>query len=163
MAERSRRPKYSPNQTKPETEARIVEQRKQRPDWGAMKLHYLLKQESPELSSLSVRTVQRVIERHHFVNDEDRPAAPALRRFERQHPNELWQMDFKGPQGFNKACAVGPLSILDDHSHYLIALEQLSSTKAQGAKQTLRRCLWTMVRRGGTTTVPGDLPNSTCG
>lgn len=46
-------------------------------------------------------------------------------------------MDFKGPQGFNKGSPVGPLSVLDDHSRYLIALKHLGSTKMEGVRSTL--------------------------
>ena len=53
---------------------------------------------------------------------------PALQRFERATPNELWQMDFKGPKSWHQP--VGPLSVLDDHSRYVIALEALGSTHA---------------------------------
>jgi hypothetical protein len=34
--------------------------------------------------------------------------------------NELWQMDFGGPRGWRHP--VGQLSVIDDHSRYLIAL-----------------------------------------
>ena len=43
-----------------------------------------------------------------------------MQRFERGAPNQLWQMDFKGPVGWE--APVGPLSVLDDHSRYAIAL-----------------------------------------
>ena len=41
--------------------------------------------------------------------------------------NQLWQMDFKSPVGWE--APVGPLSVLDDHSRYAIALEGLWSTQ----------------------------------
>jgi len=44
--------------------------------------------------------------------------------------NQLWQMDFKGPKGWDQA--VGPLSVLDDHSRYALALENTGSTQARG-------------------------------
>ena len=40
-----------------------------------------------------------------------------MQRFERGAPNELWQMDFKSPKGWN--APIGPLSVLDDHSRTL--------------------------------------------
>ena len=62
-----------------------------------------------------------------------------VQRFERATPNELWQMDFKGPAGFNTGVATGPLSILDDHSRFLLALEHLGSTRMCGVQRTLER------------------------
>src|SRR5215469_11139603 len=92
IAERSRRPHRSPTQTAPELEVHIVALRRVYPDWGARKLSVLLGRQGIELPS---STVHRVLLRHGLVRDQDRHR-PALRRFEREHPNELWQMDFKG-------------------------------------------------------------------
>ena len=64
-----------------------------------------------------------------------RPTIPALQRFERERPNELWQMDFKGPRGWPQP--VGPLSVLDDHSRYLIALAANGSTQGEPVRQQL--------------------------
>ena len=60
---------------------------------------------------------------------------PATQRFERSQPNELWQMDFKGPKLWHQA--VGPLSVLDDHSRYLIALQAVGSTRGQVVREQL--------------------------
>ena len=44
-------------------------------------------------------------------------------------------MDFKGPVGWE--APVGPLSVLDDHSRYVVALHGTWSTKAEPVKQQL--------------------------
>jgi hypothetical protein len=58
-----------------------------------------------------------------------------VERFERRAPNQLWQMDFKSPVGWD--APVGPLSVLDDHSRYAITLQGTWSTKAEPVKQGL--------------------------
>jgi transposase InsO family protein len=137
VADRSRRPLRSPRRTAAEIEQAVVELRQRWPDWGAPKLHALLEVERGGKSPITVRTVHRILERYHLIRDEDRNI-PALKRFERSQPNELWQMDFKGPHGgFTKSSAVGPLSILDDHSRYVVALQQLGSTRMVGVRATL--------------------------
>lgn len=138
ITDRSRRPKNSPKRTASETEQYIVSLREKWPDWGAPKLLEILRREKPEWGGISERTVHRVLDRNGLILDEDRPSRPANKRFEREHPNDLWQMDFKGPQGFNNG-SVGPLSILDDHSRYLIELRHLGSTKLSGVRETLQR------------------------
>jgi hypothetical protein len=60
-----------------------------------------------------------------------------VQRFEKSRPNELWQMDFKGPKGWNQP--VGPLSVLDDHSRYLIALEATGRTGAGPVRECLEQ------------------------
>jgi transposase InsO family protein len=131
VEERSRRPHLSPRQTASGIEARIVTMRQQRPDWGARKLAVLLERDGIQLP---VITVHRVLVRHGLVLDQDR-RHPATGRFEREHPNELWQMDFKGQKG-SKA-AIGPLSVLDDHSRYLVALEQTGTTRGEAVRERL--------------------------
>jgi hypothetical protein len=78
-----------------------------------------------------VRTVHRILEHHHLIQDRDRHP-PATKRFERGAPNELWQMDFKGSPGSHSDSPIGPLSILDDHSRYVLALEQVGSHEDAG-------------------------------
>lgn len=126
VQEHSRRPQRSPRQVSREVVEAVVALRRQRPDWGAQKLHHLLRDQHPELPSISISTLHRILDREGLVENDDRHHA-AQERFERNRPNELWQMDFKGPQGFNRG--IGPLSILDDHSRYVILLKQVGSTQ----------------------------------
>lgn len=136
VVERSRRPQHSPARTPAEGEQVVVELRRQYPDWGAPKLAVLLGQQLPG-AGVCQRTVHRILVRHHLLHPEDRQR-PALGRFERSAPNELWQMDFKGSHGLQGPSPVGPLSVWDDHSRYLIALEQLGSTAAAGVQRSLK-------------------------
>ncbi len=136
VRDRSRRPLHSPARTAAEIEAAVVALRGQYPDWGAPKLLVLLRQRHPDWT-LCERTVHRILDRHQLLHEKDRHP-PAVQRFERSAPNQLWQMDFKGPQGFNRGCPVGPLSVLDDHSRYLLALQRLGSSRAGGVWRTLQ-------------------------
>ena len=131
VVEKSRRPRNSPKQTAAEIEQRVVELRGQRPDWGARKLQVLLAREGMHLP---VITVHRILLRRGLVRPQDR-FRTAVERFERRAPNQLWQMDFKSPLGWD--APVGPLSVLDDHSRYAIALHGTWSTKAEPVKQRL--------------------------
>jgi transposase InsO family protein len=133
IAERSRRPHSSPTQTAPELEARIVALRQIYPDWGARKLAVLLRRQGMDLPS---STVHRVLLRHGLVRDQDRHRS-AVRRFERAQPNELWQMDFKGPKNWPKAYTA--LSVIDDHSRYLIALEATARPEGRLVRRHLER------------------------
>jgi transposase InsO family protein len=131
VVEKSRRPRHSPRQTAEEVEERIVHLREQRPDWGARKLQVLLARENIQVP---VITVHRILLRRGLVRAQDQFRA-AVERFERGTPNQLWQMDFKSPVGWG--APVGPLSVLDDHSRYAIALQGTWCTKAEPVKQRL--------------------------
>jgi len=139
VQDHSRRPHLSPHQTAVEIEARIVTLRRQRPDWGARKLAVLLEREG---LVVPVITVHRVLVRHGLVLDQE-GRKQATRRFEREQPNQLWQMDFKGQKG--SSAAIGPLSVLDDHSRYLVALQQTGTT---GSK-VVRECLQSVFQANG--------------
>ncbi len=131
IAERSRRPQRSPRQTGEEREQRVVELRQRYPDWGARKLQVLLARSGVELPA---STIHRILLRRGLVRGWDRQET-ALQRFERAEPNQLWQMDFKGSKGWDRP--VGPLSLLDDHSRYLIALRGTWTTKAEAVREQL--------------------------
>ncbi len=139
IEEQSRRPHLSPQRTAAAIEARIVALRRQRPAWGARKLAVLLEREG---LVLPVITVHRVLVRHDLVLDRE-SRRQAVGRFEREQPNQLWQMDFKGQKG--SSAAIGPLSVLDDHSRYLVALEQTGTTRGE----VVRECLQGVFRANG--------------
>jgi transposase len=131
IAERNRRPQRSPQQTSGKLEQRVVEVRQRYPDWGARKLQVLLGREGVELTR---STIHRILLRHDLIRESQRHRQ-ALQRFERGTPNELWQMDFKSPKGWN--APIGPLSVLDDHSRYLLVLRATWSTRAELVREQL--------------------------
>lgn len=133
VLERSRRPKHSPQRTAPELEERVAALRQERPDWGARKLQHLLQREGVRLPG---STIHRILLRYDLVRAWDRRPL-AMKRFERAQPNQLWQMDFKGPKGWDQP--LGPLSVLDDHSRYALALENTASTQTQQVRAVLER------------------------
>jgi transposase InsO family protein len=97
---------------------------RQETGWGAKKLHAVLRDEQGV--RVPVRTIHRILERRGLVSEEAH--AQALQRFERSAPNELWQMDTKGkyPRP-ERECH--PLSLLDDHSRYLVGLYALPALR----------------------------------
>jgi transposase len=84
IEEHSRRPRHSPRQTAPPVAQRILQLRRERPDWGARKLQSLLRAEG---ILLPVITVHRVLLRHGLVRPDDR-RSPAWQRFQREAPNQ---------------------------------------------------------------------------
>ena len=132
LSERSRRPRSSPTRTAAGIEQRIVGLRRERPDWGARKLSVLLEREGLKVPRM---TVHRVLLRQGLVREQDR-IQQATGRFEREQPNQLWQMDFKSPKGWGQP--VGPLSVLDDATRYVIALEGTWSTRWEPVRERLK-------------------------
>lgn len=125
VRERSRRPLHSPAQTDLAKEWRVVELRRQY-GWGAKKIRVLLEEEG---ISLPLTTVHRILKRRDLIGLKE-SHAPALERFERAAPNELWQMDGKGEYRASDGICY-PLSILDDHSRYAVGLYALGAFSAE--------------------------------
>lgn len=117
LEDRSRQPKTSPRQTPQPVVKRILRIR-DRYYWGAAKIHTILR--NKQLPIPSVRTVNAILQRNGRVGRTQRPE-PDIQRFERSQANELWQLDFKGPVEVQRQ-RVYPLTILDDHSRYLLRL-----------------------------------------
>jgi transposase InsO family protein len=139
VKELSRRPHHSPTRTHVEHEARVKAFR-ERYGWGAKKLQVLLEREGV---SLPVITINRILKRHDLINQQA-SHSPAVRRFERSYPNELWQMDFKGDYAVRSGRCY-PLSILDDHSRYLVGLYALGDQTGE----SVNTCLINTFKRYG--------------
>lgn len=132
LQEQSRRPDHSPRKTAAEIEDRIVELRHQY-GWGPRKLHRLLRREG---ICIARSTIARILKRRGLIIPDDR-SQPAVTRFERASPNALVQMDFKSPYELTRGSICLPLSLLDDHSRYALALAPLPSTETDGVLQVL--------------------------
>jgi len=139
LDEISRRPHTSPTRTDPAHERRVVALRR-RFGWGGKKLQVLLRAEG---IALTVTTINRIIRRSGLVVRAD-SHRPALRRFEREIPNALWQMDFKGDYATRQGRCY-PLSLLDDHSRYAVGLFALSERSGEA----VWRCLVGSFERHG--------------
>jgi len=121
LQEQSRRPHRSPNQTSAEVEFAILQVRTNHPSWGGVKiLAYLERNGWDRLPSASTTTA--ILQRHGKIDPQEACKHRPMQRFERANPNELWQMDFKGHFRLDQ-CQCHPLTILDDHSRFLLGLQ----------------------------------------
>lgn len=120
LENQSRRPCNSPNQTPLEIETLILETRFKHPSWGGVKiLAYLKRQGCLNLPSASTATM--ILKRNNMIDPQESCKHVPMQRFEKATPNELWQMDFKGYFRLDQGHC-HPLTILDDHSRYLLGL-----------------------------------------
>lgn len=122
LADRSRRPHRVSYATDEAVVAALVAERRTYPYWGVRKLCKRLAVQGvlppPE------RTANRILKRLELI-EPCRTTAPALERFERSAPNELWQMDHKRAIHGRWSRRSVPLVVLDDASRYLLDLRSL--------------------------------------
>ncbi len=135
LEDKSRRPRRSPARTAPFVEELVLGARDSHPAWGPRKLrHWLARQGHQELPSPS--TICAILSRHGRIDPAQVAKHRPFKRFERQRPNELWQMDFKGYfPTFQGDCF--PLSVLDDCSRYAIGLEACANEQGPTVKDKL--------------------------
>lgn len=141
LEDRSRRPHCAPTRCDAAVEARIVALRTAHPCWGGRKLARRLR----DLGACAVpspSTITQVLRRHGLLDPREAAKHAPYQRFEREAPNDLWQMDFKGHVATGQG-RCHPLTVLDDHSRYSLALQACASetlTTVQGhVTQLFRR------------------------
>jgi transposase InsO family protein len=123
LVDRSRRPRRFRSPTAPEIEKRVLEARDLHPTWGGRKLHHWLKQQGAT-EAPAPSTITAILRRHGRLEggvDAPRPRRDWI-RFEHPAPNDLWQMDFKGDFPLVDGSQCFPLTILDDHSRFALAI-----------------------------------------
>jgi len=116
----SRRPHSSPRRTPHSIEQAILAMRDRHSVWGARKIRARL--EAKGMGGLpTVSTITAILRRNGRVDPEESDKHQPWQRFEAQEPNCLWQMDFKGHFSVSQI-RCHPLTVLDDHSRYLVGL-----------------------------------------
>lgn len=143
LREQSRRPHHSPRQSSSAVEQLVLELRQQHPQWGGRKLHArLLALGHPQVPSPS--TITSILHRHHLIDPAEAEKHRPFHRFEHEHPNDLWQMDFKGDFSLGRGRCY-PLTVLDDHSRFSLGLIACADQRTE----TTQLALSSIFRRYG--------------
>lgn len=140
--DRSRRPHGAPRRTAVTVEAAVLAVRELHSAWGGRKIRRRL-----EMDGLAgppaVSTITEVLRRHGRIHPEESRKRGPMQRFEREFPNELWQMDFKGgvPTGEGMC---HPLTVVDDHSRFAICVAACGDQREETVQplliQSFREC-----------------------
>ena len=141
IVDQPRRPHHSPHHTPLEVEQVVLAVRDAHPAWGARKLRaWLLARSHEHLPSPS--TITAILQRQGRTDPMEGRKHKTWQRFERQAPNQLWQMDFKGHFPLSTG-RCHPLTVLDDHSRFALGLEACPDETAKTVQQrltTIFRC-----------------------
>jgi len=147
LTERSRRPDTSPNRTPEPIEQLVIEARRRDPGWGGRKLrcHLLNQADSGALEAApeqipSASTITAILDRHEMLADPEDPGRRgSWTRFERAAPNELWQLDFKGEFRLANHQYCYPLTLVDDHSRFSLAVAGCANQQRSTVQRQLRK------------------------
>jgi transposase InsO family protein len=136
LRDRSRRPQHAPERSAVEVEAKVLAVRDANPAWGARKIRTRLE----ALSGSEVpagSTIHAILRRHGRVNLNESSKHQPWQRFEREAPNQLWQMDFKGHFALGNGQRCHPLGVVDDHSRFALCLQACHNEQGETVQQQL--------------------------
>jgi putative transposase len=135
FADRSRRPWCSPGRTEADVEAAVLHVRDGHPAWGARKIVRCL--ERTGMTPPAASTVHAILRRHGRIVLPKDSRGPAPLRFEKEAPNELWQMDFKGWVELCNRARCHSLTVIDDHSRYALSLKACANQQSETVQDEL--------------------------
>ena len=137
LADRSRRPHYSPTRSPDPLVERVLALR-QEYGWGGRKIRRRL----IDLGHTQVpapATITEILRRHGMIPERESAQRQHWQRFEHEHPNSLWQMDFKGDFQTLESGRCSPLTVIDDHSRFNIVLKACSRTTTEIVQAELQQ------------------------
>jgi transposase InsO family protein len=137
LKNRSRKAHYCPHKTDKRVEELLIETRNLFPTWGGEKIkQFLLDNGYAQLPS--EKTIDRIFKRHGLIAEEESQKRKGWVRFVHENPNDLWQMDFKGHFELGEG-RCHALTILDDHSRFVLPIKACSDERSDTVKSHLIR------------------------
>jgi transposase InsO family protein len=121
LTDRSHRPASCSHQISAALEALICELRRNHPGWGPRRIeHQLAKQGVEPMPSVS--SIYRCLKRHNLIALRRRKKRrDEFRRWERDRPMQLWQMDVLGGVLLDDGTDLKVVTGIDDHSRFCVA------------------------------------------
>ena len=141
LADRSHRPRHCPHQTTAQTQARICELRRRHPDWGPRRLHHELGRDG--LDPVPSRSaIYRTLVRHGLIEPVARRRRRGdYRRWERDRPMELWQLDVMGGVWLQGGHELKAVTGIDDHSRFCVAAGLVQRANARSVCRVFQAAL----------------------
>jgi transposase InsO family protein len=141
LADRSHRPSACPHQVAAEVEALICELRREHPGWGPRRIeHQLARQGVEPVPGRS--SIYRCLRRHGLIElRRRRKRRDEFRRWERDRPMQLWQMDVMGGVELDDGNELKVVTGVDDHSRFCVAAGIVTRATSKAICQVLAASL----------------------
>jgi transposase InsO family protein len=141
LADHSHRPSSCPHELAPELQARICELRREHPGWGPRRIEHELTRAGvapvPGRSS-----IYRCLKRHGLIElRRRRKRRDEFRRWQRERPMQLWQMDVMGGVELEDGTELKVVTGVDDHSRYCVAAGLVSRASTRAVCEVLSASL----------------------
>lgn len=138
MLDRPHTPYRKPFKTSRAMELRIVDVRNAHPTWGARKIQRFMADKG-EMDLPAASTINDILKRNGCISEAASEQHTPWKRFERDRPNALWQMDYKGHFGMTNGRRCHGLTILDDHSRFSLCLDAKENEQWEPTRESLER------------------------
>lgn len=140
LKECSRATHTHPNKISPFVEENILEVKKKYSSWGSKKILHWLNQERGDCTWPAKSTIEAVLKRHHLVKPSKRQRRVISYKYPLAlctNPNDIWSIDYKGQfkLGNNQFCY--PLTVTDNFSRYLFAIDGAYEISGKQTKKVL--------------------------
>ena len=137
LSDHSHRPATCPHELAAELQAAICELRREHPGWGPRRIEHQLRRTGvdpvPGRSS-----IYRCLKRHGLVElRRRRKRREEFRRWERDRPMQLWQMDVMGGVELEDGTELKVVTGVDDHSRFCVAAGLVTRATSKAVCQVL--------------------------
>jgi transposase InsO family protein len=141
LADHSHRPACCPHQIVPELEQAICELRREHPGWGPRRIEHQLTRLGVDPPP-SRSSIYRCLRRHQLIElRRRRKRRDEFRRWERDRPMQLWQMDVMGGVLLQDQTELKVVTGVDDHSRFCIAAGLVRRATSKAVVEVLLRSL----------------------
>ena len=127
LSDRSHAPQSVPGRTPDDIQEAILKVRYENPEWGGKTILKVLENEG-YTNLPCVRTANNILQRNGLISETESRKRQAYIRFQREHCNELWQIDFKGDFPLLDGTRCFPFDIIDDRSRYCLGIFAKNNT-----------------------------------
>ena len=127
LSDRSHAPQSVPGRTPDDIQEAILKVRYENPEWGGKTILKVLENEG-YTNLPCVRTANNILQRNGLISETESQKRQAYIRFQREHCNELWQIDFKGDFPLLDGTRCFPFDIIDDRSRYCLGIFAKNNT-----------------------------------
>ena len=128
LSDRSHAPIHIPSKTPLEIEKAILQVRQENPEWGAKTILKVL-ENNGHTDLPCIRTANNILQRNGCISESESQKRMATLRFQREHSNELWQVDFKGDFPLLDGTRCFPFDIIDDSTRFCIGIFAKNNTR----------------------------------
>ena len=133
LADRSRRPLTSPTEVSPTVVAMVCELRRVYPRWGAQRITHELTLRGVDAPP-SRSSAYRILIRHGLVAAQQQNHKRKYRRWQRDAPMQLWQIDIMGGVFLADGRECKLVAGIDDHSRFVVVAAVVAEPGARAIR-----------------------------